>query len=88
MGNLYTLENDNNDPSLKYISDHSISEWSFAEFEASFNKDKPKPANVAKIKNKYLSIMKNIQSFSNIPDFVKIEACRLLSSIESPQIKP
>lgn len=88
MGNSYTLKNDNNDSSLKYFSDHSISEWSFAEFEASFNKDKPKPVNGAKIKNTYLSIMKNIQSFSNVPNFVKTKACRLLSSTESPQIKP
>jgi hypothetical protein len=88
MNNTYKLKNDHkNCSSLKYFSDHPISEWSFIEFEAAVNKDKLIPPNATKTKKTYFSIMRNIQDSSTVPGFVKTEVHRLLSSLESPKTK-
>ena len=51
MDNTYKLKDDHKNCSfLKYFSDHPISEWSFIEFEAAVNKDKPIPPNATKAK--------------------------------------
>lgn len=61
----------------------------FAEFKASYNKDKLYyPANDTEIKNTYLSIMDGIQSSSVLPDFVRIEARRLSSALKTPETDP
>ena len=88
MNNRYKLKNYKKKPSLKYFADNRISEWSFKKFEASFNKNKTIPVNTAKIKNTYLTNMKNIQDLNDVPDFVKMEARRLLTLSESPETKP
>ncbi|CAO3648148.1 unnamed protein product [Mucor hiemalis] len=60
----------------------SISDWSFTVYKASFNKDKAKPANAAKIKNIYLSLLKKIQELNDVPDSVKAEIQCLSSALE------
>ncbi|KAG2234057.1 hypothetical protein INT48_006202 [Thamnidium elegans] len=85
MDKSYKLKNKTNNPYFKYFSDHPISKWSFAESEASFNKYKLYPANDAKIKNTYLSIVDSVQSSSDVPDFARIKARRFSSSLKSPE---
>lgn len=81
MDYSYRLKHDN--PSFKYFSDHPIIEWSFANFTRSFDDSKIKPTNFTKIKNTYISKMKDIQKLNDVPYFVKEEVRRLLSLIES-----
>ncbi|CEP07358.1 hypothetical protein [Parasitella parasitica] len=82
MDYSYKLKHGN--PSLEYFSDHPIIEWSFTDFARSFDDGKIKPTKFTKIKNTYISNIKDIQKL-NVPDFVKKEVRRLLSLIESPE---
>ncbi|OAC98167.1 hypothetical protein MUCCIDRAFT_115687 [Mucor lusitanicus CBS 277.49] len=88
MDKSYKLKSKTNNPYFEYFSNHPISEWSFPEFKASFNKDRLHPVNDTKIKNTYLSVMQSIQNSSDAPDFAKAEARRLSSSLKSPDSEP
>ncbi|KAG2215053.1 hypothetical protein INT46_008287 [Mucor plumbeus] len=85
MDNTYKLTNEKNDPSLKFFSENPISDWSFAKYETSFNKDKARSVNAAKIKNTYKSLLERIKELSDVPDFVKAEVHRLSLALESPK---
>ncbi|CAO3703196.1 unnamed protein product [Rhizopus stolonifer] len=76
----FKLDYDKNHPVSKYFSEHPVSEWSYVEFEAAINKDKPIKPNKNKTKNAYLNMMRILKNKDNIPEEVKTEIDRLLAA--------
>ncbi|KAI9473812.1 MAG: hypothetical protein EXX96DRAFT_621443 [Benjaminiella poitrasii] len=64
----FKLDYDGDDSVMRYFSEHPVSEWSYFEFEAAINKNKPIKPNEIKTKNAYLNAMKNVINDYDIPE--------------------
>ncbi|KAG1292530.1 hypothetical protein G6F61_002269 [Rhizopus arrhizus] len=81
----FKLDYDGNDSTTRYFSEHPVSEWSYLEFEATVNKNKPDKPSKNKTKNAYLNTLRILKNKSNIPENVKTEIDRLLAAnVEKP----
>lgn len=78
----YKLKYNGDDATVKYFSEHPVSQWSFLEFEAAVNKNKSIKPNTSKTKSAYLNVMRLLNNSNDTPAEVKKEIGRLIDKTQ------